>query len=68
MKPGIKTTEFWFSLAAFAVGAVLMFWPGGEQNVIVGGIIAGLAKLGYTVPRGLAKAAQVKALPPAGAP
>ena len=51
MKPGYKTTEFWLSLAAVAVGALLVagVLPNeGASTQVVGLIEAALVALGYT--------------------
>ena len=57
-KPGIKTTEFWFSTIAavlgilFASGAIA---EGSSLDKIMGMAATVMAGLGYTVSRGLAK-------------
>ena len=67
-KPGYKTTEFWLSLLATALGFVLASGAldaAGEDSWIaklVGGAVAALAALGYTAGR-----AKVKSEGPAGA-
>ena len=51
MKPGYKTTEFWLSLAAVAVGAVASSGVIPADSVwerIVGLVVAALAAIGYT--------------------
>jgi len=59
-KPGFKTTEFWFSTAAavigilFASGAIA---EGSSVDKIVGMAATVLAGLGYSISRGLSKAA-----------
>ncbi|MCB2186928.1 MAG: hypothetical protein KQJ78_10955 [Deltaproteobacteria bacterium] len=64
VKPGWKTTEFYASLAAGAAGLAVtlgLFTPEQAQGVvsgvtqIAGGLLTGLAVLGYGVSRGLAK-------------
>lgn len=56
MKAGIKTTEFWLSIAAFVLGIVITFIPEGHwAYTIVGGIISALAAAGYSWSRGKAK-------------
>lgn len=60
MKPGYKTTEFWLSLAAMVVGAimasgVLEVIEGDFDNKIVGMIAMILTSLGYTVSRAFTK-------------
>lgn len=58
LKPGYKTTEFWFSLAAAIVGLILASGAlpdGGQATQIIGGIAAILAQLGYTSSRIKAK-------------
>ena len=65
-KPGYKTTEFWLTFLADALGLVMMSGaldsvPGDSLVMkIIGGAIFGLSTLGYTAARGKAKAA----LPP----
>lgn len=66
MKPGYKTTEFWLSLAAMIVGAIMASGllektASPIDNQIVGIIVSVLAALGYTVGRGFVKAADSKA-------
>ena len=54
MKPGYKTTEFWLSLLAFVLGALLTsgaFEAGGLAAKIIGGAMSILAALGYTASR-----------------
>ena len=60
MKPGWKTTEFWLTvvvaLASLLWGAdVLDPEAGGTANKVFGLVVSGLAAVGYTVSRGLAK-------------
>ena len=55
-KPGIKTTEFWLSLLAQLIGAVVLLIDalGATESFaakIVGGVIVVLGALGYAVPR-----------------
>lgn len=60
MKPGLKTSEFWFSLAAAVVGVLLtsgVFGSGTPAEQVAGIIAAGLAAAGYSVSRGAVKAA-----------
>jgi len=57
-KPGYKTTEFWLSALAAVVGIVVASGAvpeGGIAAQIVGAVISGLAAMGYSVSRGLAK-------------
>ena len=52
MKPGYKTTEFWLSVLASVLAAVLPFigeYPAVAQMVGIG--IAALTALGYTAAR-----------------
>lgn len=59
-KPGYKTTEFWLSLAASTIGALMMsdvIAEGSTVAKIVGGIATILSTLGYTVSRAKLKAA-----------
>ncbi|HEG42476.1 MAG TPA: hypothetical protein ENH94_00350 [Phycisphaerales bacterium] len=56
LKPGVKTTEFWLMLIAEIVGFVMAsgLLSGDGDNVwvrIVGGAVAVLAALGYSVNR-----------------
>ncbi len=57
-KPGYKTTEFWFSTLAALVGIVMasgIVPDSGLGAQLVGALVSGLAALGYSVSRGLAK-------------
>ncbi len=57
-KPGYKTTEFWFSTLAAVVGIVIASGIVPESGLgaqLVGALVSGLAALGYSVSRGLAK-------------
>ena len=59
MKPGYKTSEFWLTLAANLVGAVLASGLVGDESGISKGLgvaAMALASLGYSVSRGQAKA------------
>lgn len=53
--PGVKTSEFWLSLLAVLVGAALAIINqlngGGAAATIVGGLVALLGSIGYTVPK-----------------
>ena len=65
MRPGYKSTEFWMSLAAVLVGAVVASGILDEtasdlDNRIVGLIVTVLAALGYTATRGIVKANAAK--------
>ena len=58
VKPGYKTTEFWLTLAATAVGALLasgIIEAGSVWDKAVGVVVSVLGALGYTVARGMAK-------------
>jgi len=63
-KPGYKTTEFWLSALATLLG--LLMASGIIQQVgqdswiarIVGGLIAALTSLGYSISRGIVKKSQ----------
>lgn len=61
VKPGYKTTEFWLSLIATLVGAVLALVPSTSKVGQICGVVSMvLGALGYTVVRGgVKKAAQV---------
>lgn len=59
VKPGYKTTEFWFSLVVMIVGAVLasgVVAEGSLASQILGGVMAVLAQLGYAKSRADVKA------------
>lgn len=64
-KPGYKTTEFWLSTIAMALGALMA--SGALDKVpadsiwakIVGGVIVVLASLGYTAGRAKVKSTEV---------
>ncbi len=50
-KPGYKTTEFWMSMIAVVIGAVMAsgaFDLGGTAAQVVGLVEAALVALGYT--------------------
>lgn len=63
-KPGYKTTEFWSAVIAQILGLLMLFgvlepgqgsaMSGGEAQAI-GGAVAGLANLGYSLSRGISK-------------
>ena len=58
MKPGYKSTEFWITAILTAVAAVGGLLPDGSPEAkIVMSILAGAAAFGYTISRGIAKAA-----------
>lgn len=52
-KPGIRTTEFWMSVALFLLGVFLM--SKGKDEV--GAALMGASGFGYTMSRGMAKKA-----------
>lgn len=57
-KPGYKTTEFWLTVAAAAVGLLLSSGAIGAEtqaDKILGIAAAALTTLGYSVSRGMAK-------------
>lgn len=57
-KPGYKTTEFWLTVAASAIGLLLasgMIHAGTPIDRVVGLAASVLGTLGYTVSRGIAK-------------
>lgn len=63
MTPGYKTTEFWLSLIAVVLGAVLTSGAlpqGGIASQIVGGAMAVLGALGYTASRTQVKVTDIK--------
>lgn len=58
VKPGWKTTEFWFSIVAAVVGfmfAAGVIEPGGAWDRVLGLIASALVALGYTVKRSTVK-------------
>lgn len=58
MTPGYRTTEFWLTLGAMLVGALLasgLLPTGGLAAQIIGAVGVFLAKLGYTTSRTLVK-------------
>lgn len=58
VKPGYKTTEFWLSVAACALGAFAASGALPDENVvmkIVGLAVSALAAMGYTVSRFMVK-------------
>lgn len=59
MKPGYKTTEFYFTIVAQLVGfayASGLFSSGGTVDKVLGLATMALSHFGYAVSRGLAKA------------
>lgn len=57
-RPGYKTTEFWLSVAACALGAFLASGSLPQENLamqIAGVVLSGLTALGYTVSRFMVK-------------
>jgi hypothetical protein len=65
-KPGYKTTEFWLSLVALLVGAlmasgILEASNSDWDNKIVGLVAMVLTSLGYTVGRSMTKGSSAKA-------
>ncbi len=59
MKPGYRTTEFWITLILTCVAAAGSMLPEGTPEAkIVASILAGAAALGYTISRGIVKAAK----------
>lgn len=64
VKPGWKTTEFWMSLAAMIIGALLAsgaFADGSMVAKILGGAMAAMSGLGYTASRAKVKSAEAPA-------
>jgi len=64
MKPGYKSTEFWLSLLATLVGAVMasgVIESGGVWDKVIGLVVTVLGALGYTASRALVKSTAVKA-------
>lgn len=59
VKPGYKTTEFWFSVAAGICGMLYasgVLSEGSAVEKVVGIVATALVALGYTAARGKAKA------------
>lgn len=64
LKPGWKTTEFWLSGLAIALGFFMEGgWIGDDSLVakIVGGLLVLLGALGYTAGRSMVKKAELVA-------
>lgn len=64
MKPGYRSTEFWLSLAAMLLGALMssgLIESGSTWDKLVGIGASILGALGYTVSRTLVKTTQAKA-------
>jgi len=64
MKPGYKTTEFWLSLAAILISAILSsgIVAGGSAIAQALGLALGaLSAAGYSVSRGIVKGSEAKA-------
>ena len=58
MKPGYKTTEFWFTSAAAILGLLFasgVISDGSQIDKVLGMASTVLAGMGYSVSRGLAK-------------
>jgi hypothetical protein len=58
VKPGYRTTEFWLSAAASAVGLMIAsgaLAEGSAAETIVGVVASALVALGYSAARGQAK-------------
>lgn len=56
VKPGLKSTEFWITIFITILGAALALMPEGHwSHGVAGAVLAGLAGMGYSVSRGLAK-------------
>lgn len=57
VKPGIKTTEFWISIAAAVVAPVMAAGLIDEQTIatIVGVVSPIVSAFGYSISRGMAK-------------
>ena len=58
VKPGYKTTEFWLSLIAVVLGALVsqgVFANGSEAAKVAGIALIALASLGYTASRAMVK-------------
>jgi len=58
MKPGIKTSEFWLTLFAQVLGALLasgVIAPESNWAKVAGAVLMGLTALGYGISRGMAK-------------
>ena len=62
-KPGFKTTEFWLSIAAMLVGALLSSGAISHDPTlqVLGFISSTLAALGYTAGRSFVKGSEAKA-------
>ena len=60
-KPGIKTSEFWITVALIAIAAIAAMVPSDTMvGKIAAAILAAAAVFGYNVSRGLVKAANEK--------
>ena len=60
-KPGYKTTEFWLTTLATAVGLIMaadIIPSDGVWPKVTGLIVAMLSSMGYTVSRGMTKKVQ----------
>ncbi len=72
ISPGWKTSEYWLTVAAMVVGALMAsgaFMADSTVGQVVGFIGMVLAKLGYTASRGFVKAnPPAPELPPAPPP
>lgn len=64
-KPGYATTEFWLTALTSLIGILLasgIVHPGTPFDKAIGFIVTALAGMGYTVSRGMVKAAAAKAV------
>jgi len=62
-KPGYKTTEFWLSLLAVLMGAVVasgVIPPQGPWSQVFGLLTSLLTAAGYTASRGFTKSTELK--------
>jgi hypothetical protein len=55
IKSGYKTTEFWLTIAAYLLSGIAVVYSDSNVGTILSSLVAGLATLGYSVSRGIAK-------------
>lgn len=71
IKPGFKTTEFWFTALAQIVGLLMASGAFADDSIIakiVGLAAMALSTLGYQVSRGMAKKPAVNPVQPPSIP
>lgn len=55
VKPGYKTTEFWLTIATYLLSGLALVFSNSNVGTVLSSLVAGLATVGYSVSRGIAK-------------